>query len=316
MLKMNDSEIILIGGFPASGKTTLVVDYPNHDRLNRDLIGGSLANIAEELEKRIILGKKKFVLDNTYSIKSQRKAIIDIGNKHGIPVVMLWMDTSIEDCQINAVVRMIQRYGKLLMPEEISAKKDPNMFGPEVLFMYRKNFEPPEQSEGFSSLQTIKFVRKVDPAHQGKALFLDYDGTLRKTKSGAKFPTNVGDIEILPGRKKILQGYAEKGYKLFGVSNQSGIAKGDLRLDVAKACFEFTNKLLGVSIEVAFCPHRVPPICCYCRKPQTGLGIQFLQKHGLDRNQTLMIGDMTTDKTFASRCGINYVPADKFFKGE
>ena len=82
-----------------------------------------------------------------------------------------------------------------------------------------------------------------------------------------------------------------------GISNQSGIAKGELTVADAEACFQRTNELLGVEIEFLYCPHRVPPISCYCRKPQVGLAVQLIEKHKLDRSKTIFVGDMTTDKT-------------------
>ncbi len=309
------SEILLIGGYPAAGKTSVVDQYPNHERLNRDTIGGSLADLAVELEKRIKIGKKKsFILDNTYSLKSQRKAVLDVGARNNIPVKMIWMNTSIEDAQVNACTRMMSRFGKILSPDEIEAKKDPNTFGPAVLFMFKKQLEMPQKSEGFAELEIVKFVRKANPEYKGKALILDYDGTLRKTKSGAKYPISISDIEILPGRKEILKKYLADGYKLLGASNQSGIAKGDLKLDIARACFEYTNKLLGVDIEYQFCPHKIPPIICFCRKPSPGLPVYFIEKHKLDRDQTIFVGDMTTDRTCASRAGIKYMDQAEFFK--
>lgn len=309
-------EIVIIPGFPAAGKSSLCAErFANYNRLNRDTIGGSLADIAGVLDRQISDGiAERFVLDNTYATRVHRKAVIDVGKRHGIPVRCVWLKTSIEDAQVNACQRMIERHGKLLMPEEISTAKDPNIFPTAVLFKFRKEFEPPTTDEGFSTLEEVRFVRKLRIGYTNKAAILDFDGTLRKTKSGAKFPTTIDDVEILPGRTEVLKRCQAEGYKLLGVSNQSGVAKGDLTADMAKAIFIQTNKLLRLDIDFAFCPHTSTPISCYCRKPMPGSGVAFIEKYKLNPDKTIMVGDMTTDKTFAGRCGFKYMDQSEFFK--
>jgi len=78
--------------------------------------------------------------------------------------------------------------------------------------------------------------------------------------------------------------------------------------------FEHTNKLLGLDIEYKFCPHRAAPLSCYCRKPMQGMFIDFMLKHKLSRKDCIFVGDMTSDKTFATRSGIQYVDQADFFK--
>lgn len=307
-------EIALFVGYPAAGKSSMVDQFPDYERLNRDTIGGSLDDIALELARQIRTGKKKFVLDNTYATAAQRRPVLDIAKQAGIPVRCIYLTTRIEDAQVNACQRMIQKYGKILAPDEITKTRDPNTYPPVVLFKFKNEFQPPEKTEGFDSIDEIKFVRKVGPEYKNAAYIFDYDGTLRKTKSGAHFPCDVGDIEALPGRKEKLKQLKAEGFLLLGVSNQSGVAKGDLKLETAKACFEYTNKLLGADIEYSFCPHKVPPIMCFCRKPMPGLGIQFIEKHKLDRAKTTYVGDIKSDKTFAERCGFQFALAEQFFK--
>ena len=219
-----------------------------------------------------------------------------------------------EDSSVNAVTRMIKRHGKLFRTaDDYKNCKDPNMFPPAVLFKGRKELIKPTKTEGFSDVITIKFKRQHN-GYTNKAILLDYDGTLRDTKSGSIYPTNVDDIFILPGRIEKLKEYIAKGYILLGVSNQSGVAKGALTYERAKECFDKTNQLLGLDIDVSFCPHSVPPIVCYCRKPGVGHGVEFIEKYKLDPSQCIMVGDMKTDETFAKRCGFKYQEASEFFR--
>ena len=63
-----------------------------------------------------------------------------------------------------------------------------------------------------------------------------------------------------------------------------------------------------------YCPHKAGPTNCYCRKPMPGLGVEFIEKYGLDPSRCIMVGDMTSDKTFAKRCGFQYMDQAEFFK--
>ncbi len=311
-----DHEIILALGFPASGKTTVAEEYVKRGyiRLNRDTLGGKVDDLAHRLETYIVGGQGRFILDNLYATRVSRKPFVDIAKKHGLPIRCLVMGTTIEDSQYNACLRMIQKKGKILSPEEIKAAKDPGLFPPAVLFAYRKDFQKPEMSEGFNAVETIPFVRRPS-GYKNKALFLDYDGCLRRSRSGNKFPCHPDDVEVLNGRAEVLKQFAKTGYKLLGVSNQSGIAKGDLTVSDAEACFKRTNEMLGVDIEIGYCLHRVPPIVCYCRKPLPGLGVNWIEKYKLDQSKVLMVGDMTTDKTFSQRSGVKFCNSDEFFNG-
>ena len=307
--------LVILVGLPAAGKSTIVEDYIKQGYLclNRDTIGGTLRTIDAELNIAISRGYEKIILDNTYITAESRANVIAIGRVNNYKITCIHLDTSFEDAQYNAVSRMIKRHGKLFKTaQDYKDCKDPNMFPPAALYAARKNFVKPTKAEGFDEIVTMKFVRKHN-GYTNKAILVDYDGTIRTTISGAKFPTNPNDIVVLDNRKKVLQSYIDKGYKVIGVSNQSGVAKGDLTHEMAIKCFEKTNELLGLDIEVSFCPHSVPPIVCYCRQPGVGMGIEFIEKYKLDPTQCIMVGDMTSDKTFATRCGFKYVEAEDFF---
>jgi histidinol phosphatase-like enzyme len=56
-------------------------------------------------------------------------------------------------------------------------------------------------------------------------------------------------------------------------------------------------------------------LVCYCRKPQSALGVYFIEKYKLDPRKCVMVGDQTTDKTFAKRFGMEYVDEKEFFNG-
>jgi len=44
------------------------------------------------------------------------------------------------------------------------------------------------------------------------------------------------------------------------------------------------------------------------------MGAYWIEKYKLDPSQCIMVGDATSDKTFAERCGFKYLHPDVFFK--
>lgn len=313
--------VIMICGAPGSGKSTLTKKLLSELRtpaevcvLNRDTEGGTIAGLLPKLECHL-KDQDDVILDNLFPTAEIRKPFIELCKKYNTNIYCEWMSTSIEDAQFNVVQRAIGLLGKFPTPEEIKKAKHTNIFPPLVLFKYKKEFQKPDASEGFNEITETKFVRQDDPTFINKAIIVDYDGTLRECIGGnEKFPVLEEQIEMKPKRKEILQSYLDKEYKLLGVSNQSGVAKGELTHAKAVDLFNHTNKLLGLDVEYQFCPHQSAPISCYCRKPMSGLFVDFMIKHKLDRKQCLMVGDMTTDATFAKRSGIQYMDQGDFFK--
>lgn len=310
-------ELVLVIGMQGSGKTTVAKDLcENHGyiRICRDEEGGSMDDLLPYVINALKMNMS-IVMDNTFMTSAYRKPFIGLAMAAGVPVRCIEMTTSLEDCQFNAVQRMIDITGKLLGPAEIKALGHTNIFPPVVQFGFRKNYEPPNMLEGFTSIEQRPFVRKLNPKFKNKAILLDYDGTLRTTINGNdKYPTELEQIQAKPNVKKVLDAYKKKKYHLLGVSNQSPIHKGEFTAEKATELFNHTNKLVGHDIDFAFCPHQSAPPVCYCRKPAVGFGVHFINKYKLNPADCIFVGDMTTDKTFATRCGFQYVDQAEFFK--
>ena len=310
----DESEVVIIMGYNAAGKSTLVKEFVDkgYYRINRDETGGSIQGQAELARNALSAGNRLIVLDNTYPDRVSRAGIIEAAHNLSARIKCVWLKTSFEDAQLNACFRMIEKTGRLLQPEDFAKLKDPNLFPPVALFSYRKKFQKPTTAEGFDGVETRNFVRVYSSDYKNKALILDYDGTVRESVGDEKWPQKVDDVKILPNRSGTIGEYARRGYLLLGASNQAPIAKG-LPIGKAIECFDRTNELLGYDIDYVFCPHKVPPVTCYCRKPHPGMGAWLICKYKLDPSKCIMVGDQTLDKTFAKRCGFKFEHADKFF---
>ncbi|HSN98563.1 MAG TPA: aldo/keto reductase [Candidatus Nanopelagicales bacterium] len=314
----DEPEVVVIMGVQGAGKSSEVDRYVGrgYARLNRDQLGGNLEGLIPKLGEMLASGQRRVVLDNTYATRVSRYPVIRVAHAHGVPVRCRFMATPIDEAYANVVLRILDRYGKLLGPEELKelGKDDPNLPPPAAMAKWAASFEAPHVDEGFSAVEEIPFVRRVDPQFTGKGLLLDVDGTLRRTKSGELFPCDPDDVELLPGRREILERWVGEGYTLFFVSNQSGVASGKLTKEAADAAFARTIELLGLPVaEVAYCPHPAFPVGCFCRKPLAGLGVHLIQRHRLAREHLIMVGDMDSDQDFARALGVRYVDAEDFF---
>ncbi len=308
--------VVLIMGYPAAGKSTAVEPWVErgYERLNRDQRGGTLADLARELEAGLAAGRRRFVLDNTYPTRASRNAVIEAAWEHGVNVRCEWLQTSLEEAQVNAVFRMLARHGRLLDPDEIqrAGRSDPGIFPPQVQFNYRSALEPPVAEEGFAEIVEVPFRRRRDPGWDRRALILELDGVVR-SKPGARAPVEPDGVEVLPGRSEVLRRHADDGWLLLGVAWQPEVEDGAATADDVEEGFEALRERLGVDLDVAYCPHRAGPPRCWCRRPLPGLGVVHVVRHRLDPVRCLFVGSSATDRTFARRLGFPYADADEAF---
>jgi len=320
------SKIIILIGFQASTKSSVANDIiknvPNAIIVSRDQTGGKIDTLVPQVENLLNEGRI-VVLDNTNLTKVTRKIFIDLAKKHNVSIDAQYFKTTIEDCQIRHLKRMYEKFGEIYQTgTSTKYKKDPHCFGPVVLFKARKDLEEPTKDEGFSKI----IMRQVSPIYWdtniyiNKALFLDIDGTIRQTEHlPNKYPTHPDEVQLVHPVEKMrgkLEEYRNQGFNLIGVSNQSGISKGIITVEIADEIFERTRSLLGYNKEefpILYCPHRSNPITCFCRKPHSGMAIEAIMKLKLDPEACIMVGDMKTDEGMAKRLNIKYIDVNKFW---
>jgi aryl-alcohol dehydrogenase-like predicted oxidoreductase/histidinol phosphatase-like enzyme len=312
-----DGEVVLVMGLPAAGKSTLALDLAaqGYERLNRDEAGGTVRDLLPALERLVGEGKRRVVMDNTYVSRRSRRPVLEKARALGLPVRCLWLDTGVEDAQVNAVERMMARHGRLLEPEEIrrAARHDPGAFAPAVQFRMKRELEPPTEEEGFSRVEVVPFVRRRDPALTDRALFLSCENVLVGSRTGRRAPGSPEDLEVLPGRADVLRRHADDGFRLLGLSWRPEIAEGSATRAEVEAVYARARDELGVELEVLYCPHPAGPPICWCRKPLPGLGVAAVARYRIDVGRSLYVGAGPQDAGFARRLGLAYRDSTEFF---
>lgn len=314
------AEVVILMGIQGAGKSELVASYQKqgYERLNRDDVGGKLDDLVPRMVELLEQGKSRIVLDNTYPTRISREPVISAAMEMGASVHCRFLNTPIHEARVNVVHRMLQRYGRNLGPDEMKtlSKTDNNLPPPAALKRWADSFEMPSEDEGFARVEVIPFIRRPDEKLTRKGLLLDVDGTIRITKSGEKYPRHPDDVELIPGRRDILEQWMKKGYQLFFVSNQSGVASGKVDQQTVEAAFQKTIELLGLPVaDVAYCPHPAFPVGCFCRKPFPGMGVYLMQKHQLSREHLVVVGDLKSDEDFAAGLGARFLHVNEFFSG-
>lgn len=140
-----------------------------------------------------------------------------------------------------------------------------------------------------------------------KAVFLDRDGVINKLLHNVpderhnplNYVLSWDDFEFIPGALEGLKLLAETDYKIFVVSNQSGIGRGYAEKSEIDEIFRNMRKEIadysGIrTIEHIFCSH-VPDDNCCCRKPKPGMIYVLAYLHEIDLSQSWMIGDSDSD---------------------
>ena len=149
---------------------------------------------------------------------------------------------------------------------------------------------------GIGASDVFNALRDVLPAE--RAVFLDKDGTIIEDKN---YLNSFEDLVILRGTKAGLKKLREAGFKLIGVTNQSGIARGIVNEQFVKDSNDYLQKELSIDA-FFYCPHH-PDENCPCRKPEPMLLLRARNIHRIDLRKSYVIGDKESDVRLAKKTG-------------
>ena len=134
-----------------------------------------------------------------------------------------------------------------------------------------------------------------------RAIFLDRDGTLIAEKNYLSRPE---EVEIFPGAVAALKRLADAGFRLFVVTNQSGIGRGYFTMaDAERVNAHIADELAreGVRFEKVYVAPEAPDQPSRGRKPSPQFLFDARDEFGLELAESFMVGDKLIDL----ECGWN-----------
>ncbi len=149
--------------------------------------------------------------------------------------------------------------------------------------------------DGIAPDEVYRGIEKLLP--RKRAVFFDRDGTLCRD---AHYLNSWKDFEVFPEIESLRE-VKDRGFALFGVTNQSGIQRGLVdesfvqevnRLFMGKYGFE----------DFYYCPHG-PDEHCSCRKPGPAMLLRARREHGINLRESYVVGDKDADMLLAKAVG-------------
>ncbi len=145
-------------------------------------------------------------------------------------------------------------------------------------------------------------------SEKSKAIFLDRDGVINKDM---KYLYKSEDFVFLPGIFELCNFFIARNYKIFVITNQSGIARGFFSEEELKKLNSWMLTKFqenGVKIsKVYYDPTHLDGVkkeytkASFNRKPKPGMILNAEKEFNLDLKNSILIGDKDSD----IECGIN-----------
>ena len=134
-LESKEKEVVIMVGYPASGKSTIAKSLKGYYRVDGDLLG-TAPKMVKDAKAHL---DQSIVFDSTAGTKERRAAYVKFAKENGLPVRVFWVQTPIDVAMERNKQRALE-----------GGTKVPDI----VFYVYRKKFEEPHESEGFA---VVKF---------------------------------------------------------------------------------------------------------------------------------------------------------------
>jgi D-glycero-D-manno-heptose 1,7-bisphosphate phosphatase len=134
-------------------------------------------------------------------------------------------------------------------------------------------------------------------------VFLDRDGTIVEEVG---YLNHASRFQMFPFAPAAIRKLNEKNLPVFLVTNQSGVGRGyfpESLVHTVHALIKEQLRPAGARIDdFYYCPHVLSDGCA-CRKPGLGMLQQAAETHGIDLQQSFVVGDRFGDIELGRRAG-------------
>jgi D,D-heptose 1,7-bisphosphate phosphatase len=145
------------------------------------------------------------------------------------------------------------------------------------------------------------------------AAFFDRDGVLNYDYG---YVYKFKEFNWMKGSLSALKFLTKKKYKIFIITNQSGIARGYFTkkdfLFLNRRIKNFLKKKKIIISKIEYCPHHptqgigIYKKNCKCRKPGNLMIKNIFKKWNINKKESFMIGNKKSDKDCAKSSNINF----------
>jgi D-glycero-D-manno-heptose 1,7-bisphosphate phosphatase len=163
--------------------------------------------------------------------------------------------------------------------------------------------------DDYARAQTEVLAARTRPA-----LFLDRDGTLNRDEGYTHRPES---LEWLPGAREAVKLANARGYYVFVVSNQAGVARGFYREEDVLAFHRAMQvdlfEIGGHVDALEYCPHHEEgtvhgyALDCRRRKPKPGMIEDLLGAWPVDAARSVLVGNAESDVQAGRAAGLRSV---------
>ena len=183
---------------------------------------------------------------------------------------------------------------------------------------YIKDMGTPDRIDKVERDIVVGLPERLSSRHARQAVFMDRDGTLNVEVNHLHLPSQ---LVLLPGVAEAIYELNGAGILAVGVTNQPVVARGDVTWAELHRIHARLDELLGQGKayldRLYVCPHH--PECgftgevselkidCDCRKPRTGMFNRAVVELNIDRGQSWMVGDTTSDIRAGKNAGLRTI---------
>ena len=160
-----------------------------------------------------------------------------------------------------------------------------------------------------------RFEQAVEFLKPKKIVLLDRDGVINKKAPKAEYVKTWSEFQFLPGALDAIAELTQKGYGLYILTNQPGIARESLSEndlhDIHEHMLTEIREKGGEIAGIYVCPHGWDD-GCECRKPKPGMLFQAAREHRFDLTKAVYVGDDGRDGEAAEAADTQFimVPSD------